>query len=86
MFRKKKLPQDDTAHQGLSNIKGIASKIMEVKFKNSLGTINYSIFPPGLTKLYNIVKEVKNPNAYKGVILRTRFSPGNTSKCIRPGY
>ena len=40
---------------------------------------------PGVNKLYNIVGEVKNPNVFlRGVILRSRFSPGNFPGWIQP--
>ena len=40
-------PWDAIAHQGLSNITGLISKLIEVKFKNSLGTVKDLIFSLG---------------------------------------
>ena len=52
------------------NSTGLISKLIGVKLKASLGTINDSMFSPGQTKLYNIVRKVKDSNAlYWGVIL-----------------
>ena len=62
-------------------------KTYQVKYKNSVGTINYAVFFPGWSKLCNIVAEVKNPNAFhRGVILRTRFSSGSSPGWIQPRY
>ena len=52
-------------------------------------TGDYQLFDisPGLTKLCNVVVEVKTPNAlHRSVILRTRFSPGNSPGWIQPGF
>ena len=70
--------RDAAAHQRLSNITA-SIKTHRGEIKNSLGTINDSIFLLGWTKFCNIIEEVKNPKAFwRGVILRTRFSPGNS--------
>ena len=72
---------DAATHQGLSNVTGVISKLIGEKFKNSLGTINDSVFSSGWIKLCNIVGEVKSP-----VILQTRFSPGNSPEWIQQVY
>ena len=37
--------QNRAAHQGLSNMTGVISKLIKEKIKNLLGTINDLIFP-----------------------------------------
>lgn len=64
--------RDTAAHQGLSDITGLKSKLIGMKFKNSLRSIKDCIFSPGWTKLCNFVGEAWNPNTFhRGVILRT---------------
>ena len=60
--------QESSERQDLSNILGLISKLIGVKFKNSLRTIYDSIFSPGWTNLCNIVGEIKKSKF---------FSPGS---------
>ena len=79
--------RDAASHQGQNHIKGVISTLMEVKFNNSLETINDSILFPWWIKLCNDVMKVKNPDSFQWVvILRTRFSLGNSPGWIQPGY
>ena len=74
-------------HQELSNITGVISKLIGVKLKNSLWTINDSEFSQGWSEIRNIVEEVKNWNNFHcGIILRTRFSARNSPRWIKLGY
>lgn len=58
-----------------------------MKCKNLLGAINDLIFSTGWTMLCNIVGKAKSPNDFHwGLILRTRFSPGNSPGWIQPEY
>ena len=61
--------RDTVVHQGLSNITGVISKLIGVKFKNSPVGINDSVFSLGCTRLWNIVGEIKNLNTFhRGMI------------------
>ena len=49
----------------MSNVTGVLSKLIEIKSKNSLGTMNDSIAIFHVVSIiYSIDEEVKSPNAF----------------------
>ena len=70
----------------LSNIIWVISKLIEVKFRNSLWNIDDSIFPLGLTKLYNIYRGYETSKLHRlhfyRKTIQSGISWGTETECI----